>query len=690
MSDRIASQYNFVPLPRHPDPVLPKWAPQVSMDVPFQDGVCGHLDVELTALSPLFIRGAGQERGRPQEPYRDHAGRFALPGTSLRGMLRSVVEIASFGKLGPVNDYTFGLRDLHTRHLYGDYMADIQRREDTGKNEPMPLVNAGWLSCEEHPDEPGVRVYKIYPCHFARVEYAQLERFARHPSINLPTFNPNDRQSATRKYKLWGEHADRLFTIPVRTLVSRGALSSRLKLKRLSEYGEYHPSGAKRVGRFVFTGQPQNRRRDEKRKKHHDFFFYGSTGDAPLTVTREQLQSFEMIHADGAEQHRDEINPNEEWGFWKRRLKLVKSDVSGEERLKASVPVFFIVHPQQGHQPPVLRSFGLAMMFRLAYDMSVKEVRRNSQNELPAPDLAALMFGYVELNDEDKQDDAKAALRGRVAVGQASLQGSAALVSAPVKAVLSAPKPTFYPAYIRQGVRDGGRPDSQQRGAGYRWASYMRETSPRLRGWKRYLARHQWVTRPKLPEKAGESVMTTFTPVKEGACFRFRITLHNLREVELGALLWALDFGGEIGEFKPAHSLGMARPLGYGRVSLKRVGHSLYGNDDITLEAPLSDERLAACVDRFRGYMSAMTKGEWARSETLRELCVCATPHPSGRDPEHLRNPEIAHPVNKNEFQQYKQDGASLPLQGDDQAYGEFVRALVQREQRPAWDPDAP
>ncbi|MBM4290423.1 MAG: TIGR03986 family CRISPR-associated RAMP protein [Deltaproteobacteria bacterium] len=685
--DRIASQYNFVPLPASGEPVLPEWAEQVSMDVPFRDGVCGHIDIELEAQSPLFIRGAQQQRGQVQEPYTDHAGRFAVPGTSLRGMLRSVIEIASFGKLGPVNDSTFGLRDLKTRHLYGDYMADIQRREDSNKNEPMTLVNAGWLSRELDPADPSQHVYKIYPCHFARVEYAALEQFARHETIKLPSFNPNDKQSAVRKYKQWGEHAWRFFTIPIRRLVSRGAVSARLKLKRLSDYGEHHASGVRHAGRFVFTGQPQNRQRGEKRKKHHDFFFYGSTGDAPLAVTRAQLESFELIHADGAEQHRDELNPNEEWGFWKKRLKTLNTlnaSVSPEERLGASVPVFFIVDPQKGNEPPRLRSFGLAMMFRLAYDMSVHDVLAQSQKHHTSPDLAALMFGYAELNDKDKQGHAKSALRGRVAVGQASLVGDASKVAAPVKAVLSAPKPTFYPAYIRQGVKDGGAPETQMKGAGYRWVSYMRETKPRLRGWKRYLARNKWVERPRLPEKAGESVMTTFTPVKQGARFRFRLTVHNLREVELGALLWALDFGGSAGA---AHALGMGRPLGYGRVRLKRVAHALYSNEDVFFEHPLAAERLTQSVDLFRGYMAHKTQGAWAGSETLRELCLCATPHPSGQDPEHIRHPEIAHPRNGNEFQDYKANGARLPLHGEDGAYAQLGRALKERETKAPWRP---
>ena len=40
-------------------------------------------------------------------------------------MLRSVVEIASYGKMERMNDRYYGVRDLRNRDLYGKHMADI-------------------------------------------------------------------------------------------------------------------------------------------------------------------------------------------------------------------------------------------------------------------------------------------------------------------------------------------------------------------------------------------------------------------------------------------------------------------------------------------------------------------------------------------------------------------------------------
>jgi len=53
----IPSPYNFVPLSKHV--FFPDWSGQVSMDVPFSDGISGTLEIKVTAKSPIYIRNGG-------------------------------------------------------------------------------------------------------------------------------------------------------------------------------------------------------------------------------------------------------------------------------------------------------------------------------------------------------------------------------------------------------------------------------------------------------------------------------------------------------------------------------------------------------------------------------------------------------------------------------------------------------
>lgn len=100
MPRRLPSPYNFVPVTGWI--FYPPWAGQVSHDVPFTDGICGSLSVTATARTPVFIRRGKSESGFYQVYP---GGPYAIPGSSFKGLIRSVVEIVGYGKLGRlVND----------------------------------------------------------------------------------------------------------------------------------------------------------------------------------------------------------------------------------------------------------------------------------------------------------------------------------------------------------------------------------------------------------------------------------------------------------------------------------------------------------------------------------------------------------------------------------------------------------
>src|ERR1019366_9865415 len=91
-------------------------------------------------------------------------------------------------------------------------------------------------------------------------------------------------------------------------------------------------------------------------------------------------------------------------------------------------------------------------------------------------------------------------------------------------------------------------------------------------------------------------VGTKFAPLPAGTKFRAHVDVHNLRPEELGALLWALDFGGDE---KARHMLGMARPLGYGRSKIAIVAHDVRRMDD-------SPADMGECRGRFETEMEKL------------------------------------------------------------------------------------
>lgn len=126
---QINAPYNFVPL--SDTVVTPEWADLVSHDLPFKDGISGALELTIEALSPIMIGGEqkqGTERESGQVKFfktlksKEHPhGQYAIPGSSLRGAIRNVFEIATFSKMSRIDNKRYGLRDISTQNVSNSY-----------------------------------------------------------------------------------------------------------------------------------------------------------------------------------------------------------------------------------------------------------------------------------------------------------------------------------------------------------------------------------------------------------------------------------------------------------------------------------------------------------------------------------------------------------------------------------------
>ena len=101
------ASYNFVPLP---DSVY--WLDQPPPDLDHFDPelLSGEIDFEIEAKTDFFIRGmrsladyARDPEAKQAQPFQVN-GRLQIPGSSLRGMIRSLVEILGRAPLDPIND----------------------------------------------------------------------------------------------------------------------------------------------------------------------------------------------------------------------------------------------------------------------------------------------------------------------------------------------------------------------------------------------------------------------------------------------------------------------------------------------------------------------------------------------------------------------------------------------------------
>ena len=114
----------------------PEWGELASLDVPFADGLSGEATVEITTTSSLLVGGdrrtASKEREGEVRPFRLPDGDYAIPGSTLQGMTRAILEIAAFGRLGSwIADRKFGIRDLSGQRPHNTTTGTACRRPNS-------------------------------------------------------------------------------------------------------------------------------------------------------------------------------------------------------------------------------------------------------------------------------------------------------------------------------------------------------------------------------------------------------------------------------------------------------------------------------------------------------------------------------------------------------------------------------
>ena len=487
----VHAPFNFIPLS---DQVyFPSWADQISHDVPFSDGVSGKIRLTITAESDIFVRN-GQSKVAEDNRFSQVSGRYFIPATSIKGEVRNLMEIMSFGKMNLDTRAKFAQREWNNTALYTIKDPNVQRNICCGylrkKGDAYEIVDHGKplrISHEAIDDWFGGEVLRS---HFSRNSHFDINKTKE---VDGQTFDP---KTAAFKYHLFkDEDLENLSFTEVRT--------NTFTYVTCADRGEF-------TGDIVFTGSPDQwkEERGMNAGKYYEFVF-PSQGTRCYSLSEEEFEHYEFIYKD-----------SDDWNYWKSHL----TDTD------KGVPVFFRA---EGNQ---IKDFGLALLYKLPYDKTPYDLLPQAHKEESTHDLAECIFGYTGRTDS---------LRGRVQFSNAF--STNAEPSEEVTLVLGTPKASYYPIYI------------EQTGSNGRTGQYQTYNNGRLAGWKRYHVRNG-VWQKSL---GNENLDSTLTPVRSGATFTGDIVFHNLRPIELGALLSALTFHG-----KPDlcyHQLGQAKPYGYGR-----------------------------------------------------------------------------------------------------------------------------
>lgn len=430
---KIKAPFNFVPLS---DKVFfPDWAEKISLDVPFNDGLSGKIKIIIKAHSPIFVpdgqvsrKNDDKDKGNKELQFCHTAdGKYFIPATSVKGALRNVLEIISFGKMSQsqVQDGSFGIRDLSNSTDGTFYRSKIKTEN----------IRCGYLSMSDNGyvlEDHGLP-WRISAEALENKYGCGLLDFIK----DGQKLKKDENRTAQAKYKLFkGCNLTAIFE-PDEDLRNALKVGNR-QFVRFSGVGDR--------GEIVFTGQSGKRERNMRRRKKDGTF--SMTGKFFEFVFPEQKGTNNYLD-ENSSVIRDFLSIHKNSPDFKdfRKKELEKG---------CRIPVFFMYN-EDGN----VDSIGLAYMYKYP---AFNTIYGGIPDELQSSrhDLAECIFGYASDNDS---------LRGRVQFSHAVLQGEPKFVTQ-TQIALSSPRPSFYPFYL---------------GNGYTWNS----PEIRIAGRKRYPVRNK-------------------------------------------------------------------------------------------------------------------------------------------------------------------------------------------------------
>lgn len=518
--------YNFVPLP---EAVVPAPNDNYKHQDTYQ-GNTGYIDCELTTKTPLYIRSGiapeefgevgdkafhelteAQKKKRAEFFHTTDPNRPIIPGSSLRGMARMLVEMATFGKMHFVGNEPLVFRAVGDQSSLGTYYRNRLMKEDKERHF-TPLMKAGFL--EKTGGRWAIRpAQEIGGTTFARIFRKEIPR-------DLPAWH--DCKNARQLWVQLGKHEyqDVRGFIKIRYTMVTGT-----------------PSATEKSG---FQKVILARSGDIPKKAREAVVFPPDLNAATISVPDEMVTRY-----------RDQISQEQE-------KILGKAGALNEHQ-----PVFYLIEKGQ------LIFLGHAMLFRLPYERAPRDFIPNALLNPKYPDFADAIFGRVP---DDKTEGWAGRVFFSDAVCEKS--GSEVWLSQEAihPKILATPKPTTFQHYLTQSspelmntgkVDRNGNPKTELKLNHYATAP----ANTALRGHKLYWRQASVskdsieANRDEIQDK--ETQYTGIKPVKAEVTFKGRIRFENLSDEELGALLWVLRLPeGHV------HALGMGKPLGMGSVRI--------------------------------------------------------------------------------------------------------------------------
>lgn len=515
-SNYVGAPYNFIPIAKETyDYTKQKKQRPVHNDMN-QELLSGYIDYTVEAKTPIMVDGGLKNHNETPlgKFYRDAYGRYAIPGSSMRGLVRSNAQILSISDISDdIEDYKLMYREVANGALQ-KYYSKIN-------------VQAGYIVKEKGE-------YQIFRTCVDEIDHScgKMNYYVASERSILKEYQSNPVKS---KYQyLYSSEFGHLmqytkdceFEEEVRAGQKHYTPKNEKKMFNGRQNGGYHPFYARvsyenKERHITAIGVPQQ---------------FSKAGYILSSGAMREKKAIYIIPE--IDRTKDPIPVSKEL------IDAYKIDLKGKETIIKENLEFFSL-PEEGEEKPVFfielekrLYFGFTPHLRLFYDNSIKKGLKQKKTKI---DYCKAMFGTASKEDRYKT---------RISFQDAYMkERKEEIIEMPsAYRILSSPKPTSYLDYL-----ENDRKEKEP-------ATY--NSNFKLRGIKQY-----WLKEDVFPKDAGEfknkNVGSEFHPLKAGSVFIGKVHFHNLTEDELGLLIWSLELNKE-----SEQNIGKAKPYGYGRVKV--------------------------------------------------------------------------------------------------------------------------
>ena len=522
----VGAPYNFVSIPRKVFNYKEENNRIPTHNQMDKELLSGSIKYTVKAHTPIMV-GSGIKGNDVITFYRNSKGQYAIPGSTMRGLIRSNMQICSFSSFSEdIADYMLMFRNVASgadKKLYNSLLGNKSIQNNGKTMSVLKNVKAGYIAkekdsyviyntCDDRDNSDDMNYYVISEKYINEHEnmfsYLYSKEFGNKLQYEKGTvFNLSTDKNGRRHYK------------PRHQSMFNGA-----------QGGSYHPFYAE-ISFEIKNNRISSIDAPGKLSKKGFLMGTGPMHEKKILYVIPKIdKSSEPLVIDKASEDAYQIDYN-------ARLNNlgVNKDFYGLPKDNEVRPIFYIYLDAKLY-------FGYTPRLRLFYNHSIKYGLKQAGSDL---DYGKALFGYIGEKDSYKS---------RLSFVDAYTENGKEMSD--VRYTLSSPKPTSYLDYLKQ---EGGKAKTYN-------------DDFELRGVKQYWNINQ--TRNMNINDNNQKVSTRFKPLESGTEFSGVIRFKNLTKDELGLLLYCMELKEEAN-----HNIGMGRAYGYGRVKISCTSIQLFNLD---------------------------------------------------------------------------------------------------------------